>query len=130
MIGRPLIAVVVAAGVTVGAAAFALGRGVASDTGGTATGATTLVPRAGAATMVSIKDFAFSPAMVTVKVGSAITWTNDDGTAHSVKSGDGSFVSQDLQPGQPFTASFATPGTFAYICGIHTFMTATVVVES
>jgi plastocyanin len=129
--GRPLIAVIVAAAVTAGVAAFALGRGVASDSGQTTTVAatTTLAPQAGAATMVTIKDFAFSPGTVTVKVGSAITWTNGDGTAHSVKSGDGSFVSQDLQQGQSFSATFAAPGTFAYVCGIHSFMTGTVVVE-
>ena len=78
--------------------------------------------------MVTIQDFAFSPQMVTVKAGSAITWTNGDGTAHSVKSGDGSFVSQNLQQGQSYSATFATPGTFPYVCGIHSFMTGTVVV--
>ena len=57
------------------------------------------------------------------------TWTNRDGTAHSVKSDDGSFVSQDLDPGQTFTATFKTPGTFAYVCGIHSSMTGTVVVQ-
>ena len=76
-----------------------------------------------------IQDFAFSPETVTVKVGSAITWTNGDGFAHSVKSGDGSFASQDLQQGQSFTTTFAAPGTHAYVCGIHNSMTGTVVVE-
>ena len=130
MTRRPLIAVIVAAAVTVAVAAFALGRGVASDSGEPTTeaAATTLAPQGGAATMVTIQDFAFSPQMVTVKAGSAITWTNGDGTAHSVKSGDGSFVSQNLQQGQSFSATFATPGTFAYVCGIHSFMTGTVVV--
>ena len=76
-----------------------------------------------------IQDFAFSPETVTVKVGNAITWTNGDGFAHSVKSADGSFVSQDLQEGQSFTTTFTAPGTHAYICGIHNSMTGTVVVE-
>ena len=130
MTGRPLIAVIVAAAVTIAAAAFALGRGVASDSGETTTAAaaTTLAPQAGNATKVTIKDFAFSPEPVTVKAGSAVTWTNDDGSVHSVKSGDGSFVSDNLAQGQSFSATFATPGTFAYVCGIHSFMTGTVVV--
>jgi plastocyanin len=130
--GRPLIAVIVAAVVTIGAAAFALGRGVASDSGETTTVAATTAPApqgSAAAAPVTIQDFAFSPETVTVKVGSAITWTNGDGFAHSVKSGDGSFVSQDLQQGQSYTATFAAPGTFAYVCGIHNSMTGTVVVE-
>jgi plastocyanin len=126
-VGRPLIAVIVAVVVTIGAAAFALGRGVASDSGNaTATGSN--APQ-GASTPVGIKDFAFSPETVTVKVGSAITWTNGDGFAHSVKSADGSFVSQDLQQGQTFSTTFTAPGTHAYVCGIHNSMTGTVVVE-
>ena len=132
MSSRPLIAVIVAAVVTVGAAAFAQGRGVASDSG-TSSSNTTAAAAAnapqGPTTPVAIKDFAFSPETVTVKVGSAITWTNGDGFAHSVKSADGSFVSQDLQQGQSFSTTFTAPGTHAYICGIHNFMTGTVVVE-
>jgi plastocyanin len=128
--GRPLIAVIVAAVVTVGAAAFALGRGVASDSN-TSSNTTAVASNApqGSTTAVTIQDFAFSPETVTVKVGSAITWTNGDGFAHSVKSADGSFVSQDLQQGQSFTATFSTPGSYAYVCGIHNSMTGTVVVE-
>ena len=132
MTGRQRLAVVaVAAIVTVLIAAFAVGRGVASDTGGgtsAATGATSPSP-AGAATAAVIKDFAFSPKPITVKVGAAVTWTNQDGTTHSVKSDDGSFVSQDLEQDQTFTATFAKAGTFAYACGIHPFMTGTVVVQ-
>ena len=127
----PLIAVIVAAVVTIGAAAFAVGRGVASDSGTSSSNTTVAAANApqGPTTPVAIKDFAFSPETVTVKVGSAITWTNGDGFAHSVKSADGSFVSQDLQEGQSFTTTFTAPGTYAYICGIHNFMTGTVVVE-
>jgi plastocyanin len=123
--------VIVAAVVTIGAAAFALGRGVASDSSSSATGGAaapaTAAPQG--ATAVAIKDFAFSPETVTVKVGSAVTWTNGDGFAHSVKSADGSFVSQDLQQGQTFTMTFSAPGSHPYVCGIHNSMTGTVVVE-
>ncbi len=129
MTSRPLIAVVVAAVVTIGAAAFAVGRGVASDSGGGGTVAATTVAPAAGATDVGIMDFAFAPETVTVKVGSVVTWTNGDGVAHSVKSSDGTFVSGNLEQGQSFSATFATAGTFAYICGIHNSMTGTVVVE-
>ncbi len=33
------------------------------------------------------------------------------------------------QPGDDFTTTFADPGTFTYLCSIHTSMTATIVVE-
>jgi plastocyanin len=128
--GRSLIAVIVAAVVTVGAAAFALGRGMASDSSNSsATTAASSGQPERSATPVEIIDFAFSPETVTVKVGSAITWTNGDGFAHSVKSADGSFVSQDLQQGQSYASTFTTPGSYAYVCGIHNSMTGTVVVE-
>ena len=132
MTGRQRLALVgLAAIVTVLVAAFAVGRGVASDTGGgtsAATGATSSPPSA-SGTAEAIKDFAFSPKTVTVKVGGAVTWTNQDGTTHSVKSDDGSFVSHDLEQGQTYTATFAKAGTFTYACGIHPFMTGTVVVQ-
>jgi plastocyanin len=129
--GRRRLALIgVAAVITVLVAVFAVGRGVASDTGGgtsAAAGATSSPPSSAAAE--AINNFAFSPETITVKVGSAVTWTNQDPFAHSVKSADGSFVSQDLEQGQTFSATFTTAGTFAYICGIHTFMTGTVVVQ-
>jgi plastocyanin len=126
-----LILIGVAAVITVLIAAFAVGRGVASDTGGGSSAAAgpTSSPPSGSGAAAVIQNFAFSPKSITVKVGDAVTWTNRDGTAHSVKSDDGSFVSQDLDPGQTFTATFKTPGTFAYVCGIHSSMTGTVVVQ-
>jgi plastocyanin len=130
--GRQRLALLgVAVVVTVAAAAFAVGRGVASDTGGgtAAVAGATSSPPSAAATAEVIKDFAFSPDTVTVKVGGDVTWTNNDPFAHSVKSADGTFVSQDLSPGQTFSATFNTAGTFAYVCGIHPFMAGTIVVE-
>jgi len=128
--GRSLVVVIVAAVVTIAAGAFAVGRGAASDSGSsTATASGTSAPQ-GPVTAVAIKDFAFAPETVTVKVGSAITWTNGDDTAHSVKSADGSFVSQDLQQGQTFSMPFTAPGTHPYVCGIHNFMIGRVVVEA
>ncbi|HKA05528.1 MAG TPA: plastocyanin/azurin family copper-binding protein [Acidimicrobiales bacterium] len=126
-----LVVLIVAAVVTVVVAAFALGRGVASDTGrGTsAVAGPTSSPPSGAATAEVIKDFAFTPGTATVKVGSAVTWTNDDPFAHSIKGANGSFVSQDLSQGQTFSTTFTTPGTFPYVCGIHPFMNGTVVVR-
>src|SRR5690349_11617603 len=38
---------------------------------------------------VGIKDFAFSPDNITVKKGTTVTWTNEDGTAHTVTADSG-----------------------------------------
>src|SRR5881227_1526785 len=37
-----------------------------------------------ATTSVSIKNFAFSPATITVRVGSTVVWTNTDAVSHDV----------------------------------------------
>ena len=45
----------------------------------------------GAAIKISAKDFMFSPATVTVKAGSTVTWTNLDDEPHAVFSDAGLF---------------------------------------
>lgn len=78
---------------------------------------------------VAIQNFAFSPATVTVKAGTTITWTNRDSDAHTVTAMPaGSFHSPTLNTGQSFQHTFTAPGQFDYLCTIHPFMTATVVV--
>ena len=78
---------------------------------------------------VAIQNFAFSPATVTVKAGTTITWTNRDFDAHTVTAmSAGSFHSPTLNTGQSFQHTFTTLGRFGYLCTIHPFMTATVVV--
>jgi len=77
---------------------------------------------------VAIQIFAFSPATVTVKAGTTITWTNRDQDAHTVTAMSGPFQSPTLNTGQSYQYTFSTPGRFDYLCTIHPFMTATVVV--
>lgn len=79
---------------------------------------------------VTIKGFAFAPAALTVKVGTAVTWTNQDSDAHTVTSQDngGPLTSAALSTGQTYSYTFTKPGTYAYLCTIHPFMTATVTV--
>ncbi len=84
---------------------------------------------AGGATAVTIKDFAFSPATATAAAGSKVTWTNGDTTAHTVTLDDGSADSGNVAPGSTFDHVFATAGTFAYHCTIHSQMKGTVTVS-
>ena len=77
---------------------------------------------------VAIRNFAFAPATVTVPVGTTITWTNDDQDAHTVSATGGAFKSAALNNGDTFRFTFSKPGRYDYICSIHPFMTATVVV--
>jgi plastocyanin len=77
---------------------------------------------------IAIQNFAFSPTTVTVKAGSTVTWTNRDQDAHTVTAMAGPFHSPTLNTGQSFPYTFTTPGRYDYLCTVHPFMTATVVV--
>jgi plastocyanin len=92
--------------------------------------ATTPAPGAAtAAQAISIKDFSFEPPSVSIKVGGSVTWTNADDTAHSIESDSHTFDSPDsIDTGKSFTHTFASAGTFTYICGIHPQMKGTIVV--
>jgi plastocyanin len=79
---------------------------------------------------VTIRDFSFTPADLTVSVGDTVTWTNDDDFAHTVTSSDDLFDSGDLAGGQTFEFTFTEPGRYPYVCNIHPNMTATVTVEA
>ena len=86
-------------------------------------------PAAGGGDAVSIKNFAFGPASLTVPAGSTVTWTNDDSAAHTATADDGSFDSSSIAPGATFSQTFDTAGSFAYHCSIHTNMKATIEVQ-
>jgi plastocyanin len=85
---------------------------------------------AGGPDAVTISDFSFTPADLTVPAGATVTWTNDDDFAHTVTSSDGLFDSGELAGGQTFEFTFTEPGTYPYVCNIHPNMTATVTVEA
>jgi plastocyanin len=79
-------------------------------------------------------SFAFSPATLTVPVGTMVTWTNMTGAPHTVTSDDGkSFDSGTANPisaqGGTFSFTFTKAGTFAYHCQFHTFMKGTIIVK-
>ena len=77
---------------------------------------------------VSIDNFAFVPATLTVAAGSTVTWTNRDEEPHTVVANDGSFHSPGMGSQATYSYTFPTAGKFDYVCSIHPFMHATVVV--
>ena len=80
---------------------------------------------------ISIKNFAFAPANLTVAPGTTVTWTNNDTTAHTVTadSGKGPNSSQ-IMPGASYSFTFQQARTYPYHCTIHPQMKATVTVAS
>ena len=79
-------------------------------------------------TSVTISDFKFTPASITIHVGDTVTWTNNGPSAHTATANNGSFNTGVLQKGHSGSHTFTTAGTFTYICQIHPFMHGTVVV--
>jgi plastocyanin len=92
----------------------------AGQSGGAAAGSTP------AANTVAIKNFAFSPNPITVKTGTTLTVVNNDSITHTLTADAGGFNTGDLAGGQRGRLAFDHPGTYAYHCQIHTFMTGTV----
>ena len=89
------------------------------------------VPLSGAAP-VDIATFEFKPQKVVVKPGTTVTWTNRDTTIHDIKdtSALATPQSKDMAQGDTFAITYAEPGSYSYICGIHQYMTGSVEVVS
>jgi YVTN family beta-propeller protein len=78
---------------------------------------------------VSIANFAFAPAALSVPAGSTVAWRNDDGAPHAIAFADGAPASDLLLPGQRFARTFAKAGTFDYVCSVHPYTAGTVTVR-
>ena len=79
---------------------------------------------------VSIANFAFAPAEITISPGESITWTNDDGAPHGLEFDDGQPGTDLLLPRASFSRRFVRPGTYDYNCSVHPYMTGRVVVRA
>ena len=79
---------------------------------------------------VTIADFQFTPAQITINQGDTVTWTNNGPAAHSATAPDGSFDTGIFPAGQSRTHTFSDAGTFSYICTPHPNMHGTIVVQA
>jgi len=79
---------------------------------------------------VNIDQFAFVPQRLGVKVGTTVTWINDDDVPHTVVSTSKSFRSKTLDTRDRFSFTFTTPGSYEYFCSLHPHMTGAIVVEA
>ncbi len=80
------------------------------------------IPAAGSGTMVSIDNFAFTPAKVAVKAGTKVVFVNHDDIPHTIVLGDGKVRSRALDTDESFVYIFDQPGDFVYFCGLHPHM--------
>src|SRR5712675_3301288 len=83
---------------------------------------------ASSVTNVSIGDFFFSPAAVTINVNDQVKWTWIGSAGHTTTSNNGLWDSGVKGNGSTFVSTFTTAGSFAYHCTVHPFMTAAITV--
>lgn len=96
------------------------------------------------ATSVGMKLLQFTPATLTVKPGTSVTFTNDEVITHTVTTGtytvgadnfrseekaDGKLDKTLQGKGDTVSYTFASPGTYSYFCSIHKAMQGQIVVR-
>lgn len=97
---------------------------------------TSVLPSAAAPmTSINIVDlpraqakWGYAPGTRKVDPGTWVTWSNAGQDAHTVTATDGSFDSGNLDPSDGFSWFFSDPGTFAYVCALHPWMTGKIIV--
>lgn len=78
---------------------------------------------------VTIENFAYGPAVITVKKGTKVTWTNNDSVQHNVIGDDLKELNGPLlKKGESYSYTFNEVGEFGYYCGPHPYMKGTVIV--
>ncbi|WP_163511627.1 cupredoxin domain-containing protein [Fodinicola acaciae] len=90
-----------------------------------------VTPAAAATHSVSMRQYAYAPAALTITAGDTIRWTNYDTAQHDVTITNGpvSFHGPLIGKGQSWTYTFGTAGTYSYVCSIHPDMKARIVVR-
>jgi len=99
-------------------------------------------------TTVLIVNYAYLPAVLTVPVGTTVTWVNQDSVGHTVTEGDpnspkpanlrvfdssGEAINGKVNligAGQSWSYTFTTPGTYEYYCIVHPYMIGHITVTS
>jgi plastocyanin len=84
----------------------------------------------GGAKAVTIADYMYKPASLTVPVGTTVKFTNEDSTPHTATSREsGAFDSGSIETGKSGEIKLEKAGTFAYYCVFHPFMKGTITVK-
>ena len=82
-----------------------------------------------ATTAVSMaKSYRFDPSTIVVEAGDTVTWTNNDNFTHTVKLDGG--PDHKVGRGDSVAIRFDKPGTYHYVCTLHSHdMHGTVIVR-
>ena len=76
---------------------------------------------------IDISNFRFNESSVTIRVGTTVTWTNNDDSEHTVTADEGLFDSS-VSDGGTFSFTFTEAGEFPYHCEIHRGMQGEIIV--
>lgn len=98
---------------------------------GDATATPVASPQAGLGdATVGIAELNYTPQTVTIPAGGSVTWVNNDAVPHTATGQDAEVLqSGTIEPGDDFTQTFDTPGTYEYHCEFHPDMTGTIIVQ-
>ncbi len=92
------------------------------------------IPAAAVATSnIAIHDFMFSPMAIKVRVGTTVTWTNQDSVHHTITMDNrsaGGPASGEVGQGQTYSYTFSKAGAYTYHCMPHPYMHGTVLVTN
>ena len=89
---------------------------------------------------LTVQNYSYTPSVITVSVGTKVTWTNKGPASHSVTSDSTGCDSGALSAptgngyggmttGGLFQVTFTTPGTYAYHCMFHAQMHGSITVQ-
>ncbi len=99
--------------------------------GGTPTPTPAPTPTPSMSSMDDITGYTFGP--LTVAVGTAVTWKNDDSVPHTASADTGDafmFNTGTINPGATSAPIvFSQAGTFTYHCAVHPYMHGTIIVQ-
>jgi YVTN family beta-propeller protein len=84
----------------------------------------------GPGVQISIANFAFVPAQITIAPGQSVTWTNNDGAPHGLAFKDEAKGEDLMLPSATFSRTYDKPGTYDYVCAVHSYMTGQVIVRT
>ena len=78
---------------------------------------------------VTIDNFSFTPAELTIAPGTTVKFINHDDIPHSVVESTGKFKSKVMDTDEEFSKTFDAAGDIVYFCGLHPHMKAKIIVK-
>jgi plastocyanin len=79
---------------------------------------------------VTIDNFTFAPATITIEPGTTVKWLNRDDIPHTVVAKSLAFRSKALDTDDSFSHQFDDVGVVDYFCSLHPHMSGKVVVRA